>query len=128
MAWFGRLMASLVVALGEGKGTWAQVSLLANGEWDFVYFVTTPFFKGKFSCERPSEEVVIDDQLDVQEMVSLIVDRLGSKLSEKVGLDDVGLNFVSGSGKLHMAILAALMKCGVGIRLVAMNSSGLVTI
>ena len=39
---------------------------------------------------------------------------------------DVALNMVSGTGKEHMAILSALLKLGLGIRLMAVTKNGVV--
>ena len=46
------------------------------------------------------------------------------KLKEKISGIEVGLNIVSGSGKEHMALISALLKLGIGIRLVALTSNG----
>jgi hypothetical protein len=45
-------------------------------------------------------------------------------LKDKIKGTEVALNLVSGTGKEHMAILAALLKLGVGIRLVALTKEG----
>ncbi|KHO49333.1 MAG: hypothetical protein QT04_C0060G0026 [archaeon GW2011_AR11] len=37
---------------------------------------------------------------------------------------ETGLNMVSGTGKEHMCVLAALLKLGVGVRLVALTKEG----
>ena len=47
------------------------------------------------------------------------------KLSGRIGFGEVGLNIVSGSGKEHMAVLSAVMKLGVGYRLVAATANGI---
>jgi len=36
----------------------------------------------------------------------------------------VGVNFISGAGKEHMALVSALMKLGVGFRLMASTMDG----
>jgi len=36
----------------------------------------------------------------------------------------VALNLVSGNGKEHMAILSALLKLGIGVRLMAVTKDG----
>ena len=54
-----------------------------------------------------------------------VVEELQKKLNAKVHDLDAGVNFFSGPGKLHMAMMSALLKMGVGIRLVAVTPEGM---
>ena len=51
-------------------------------------------------------------------------DEVLQKLKEKVTGSEVGLNFVSGTGKEHMALVSAVLKLGVGVRFVALTQDG----
>ncbi len=107
-------MTSLVVCLGEGKGTWGAVSSLFNCySWEKIFVVTNDFFKEKFSHEKKFEFVIIDSRKSISDLKNDVVLALKDKLS-----GDVALNIVSGSGKEHTAIFSALISLGVGIRLV----------
>ena len=44
-------------------------------------------------------------------------------LKENVN-EEVGLNFISGTGKEHMALLSAVLKLGIGIRFFALTKDG----
>lgn len=107
-------MTDLIAVLSTGKGTWAQVSALINAEqWENVHLITNEFGKDRFSCERPVNMIVIDENLDMDAMKECIIKELKGKLKM-----EVALNLASGTGKEHMALLAALISLGVGLRLV----------
>ena len=55
---------------------------------------------------------------------SKFCDTLRAQLKEKINDIEVALNMISGSGKLHMATLSALLKLGLGIRLIALTKQG----
>jgi len=59
--------------------------------------------------------------MPVLEVISKIKDNLNGRIK---GFE-VALNIVSGNGKEHMAILSALLKLGVGIRLMAVTKEGI---
>lgn len=110
-----KIMTDLVVMLTSGKGTWAEVSkLIKQEEWEHVYFICTDFGKEKFTCEKPHTFIVINSFAEIEEIKKKIMEALKDKLKL-----EVGLNFVSGTGKEHMALISALMSLGVGIRLVS---------
>jgi len=112
-------MTDIVVCVGEGKGTWKEVFSVLSDEWDKVFIITQDFFKDKIKFEKPHELIVIDASKDV---VALVADLEKAFTGKFFG--DVAVSLVSGSGKEHMAILAALMKSGAGIRLVYSTEKG----
>ena len=113
-------MTSLIACLGAGKGTWLQVTkLIESQEWESVILITNPFGLEKFDNTRNAQLVVIDDRKDVQDIREDIRKALDGKF-----FGDVAVNFVSGEGKVHMALLSALLKLGVGIRLIDLTKDG----
>lgn len=107
-------MTDLIAVLGTGKGTWAQVSALINAEqWENVHLITNEFGRDRFSCGRPANMIALDENLDIESMKERIIKELKGKLKM-----EVALNLASGTGKEHMALLAALISLGVGLRLV----------
>jgi len=80
-----------------------------------VFLVTNDFGVEKFAKTEKSEFVVVDLRKDV---VSLR-DDVKRGLNGKVKGFEVAVNITSGSGKEHMALLSALMKLGVGFRIVS---------
>ena len=110
-------MTVFVVCVGEGKGTWGFVSQLISSEsWERIIIVTTSYFKEKFVPAKTCEFVVCNEDSSLDEISAQIQKSLNNLFG------DVAVNFVSGSGKLHMATMSALLKAGVGIRLVGIDS------
>src|SRR3989344_9477332 len=107
-------MTDLIAVVSTGKGTWGQVSSLVNKEkWDKIHIITNDFGVEKFNKLKNMEFIVIDQNKSVLELKEDILKGLKNKVS-----DDVGVNFISGTGKEHMALLAALIKLGSSFRLV----------
>jgi len=116
-------MASLVACLGSGKGTWIPVLKLAeDARWEKVFLIVPQFFKDSLNIKKENIQVIIiDDNKGIKELSADMKTALDGKL-----LGDVGINFFSGSGKEHMALISALLKLGVGIRFVALTQDGIV--
>ena len=115
-------MADLVACLSTGKGTWGHVSRIIEGEqWNKVFLIGNEFSKENFKCSKPFELITIDPNKPLTELTEDIRKALYGKIS---GLD-VGVNLISGEGKEHMAILGALLKLGLGIRLIALTKEGI---
>ncbi|HLC57930.1 MAG TPA: hypothetical protein VJH95_05125 [Candidatus Nanoarchaeia archaeon] len=117
-------MAELVACLSTGKGTWGHVShLIEKGEFSKVFLITNDFGKEKFTPDSKTELIVINQQQGLKEMRDEIYEKLKAKLNKDEA--EVALNFVSGEGREHMALLSALLKLGVGIRQVALTKDGI---
>lgn len=115
-------MTTLVACLSTGKGTWGHISqLISNADWEKIVLIT-PFGSEKFSAEKPVEFIEIDENKFLPELIEDIKKQLEKKLS--FSDTEVAVNLISGSGKEHMAILSALLKLGLGIRLVALTKEG----
>lgn len=113
-------MTDLVACLSTGS--WGHVNrLIADGGFEKVFLITNEFGKEKFQKKDNVELIVVNDGKPVDELIENIVNGLKDKVS---GIE-VGLNLVSGTGKEHMAIISALMKVGVGFRLVALTKNGI---
>lgn len=107
-------MTDLVAALSTGKGTWGHVNSLIGGEkWGKIYLITNEFGKENFKANNDTELIVIDTNAESTQIRDEIVRALKGKIK-----GEVAVNFVSGSGKEHMGLIGALMKLGIGFRLV----------
>jgi hypothetical protein len=116
-------MTSLIACLSTGKGTWSYViQLMRQQEWDTVFLVTNQFGKENFKSDRKCELIVTDDAQSVQEMVATIRQGISGRITDL----EVAVNLISGSGKEHMAILSAILKEGLAIRLIGADGQGLV--
>lgn len=115
-------MTDLVACLSTGKGTWGHVGrLIADQEWGKIILITNEFGRENFTAEKPVELIVVDSRQGIKE----IVNEIGSQLKGKISGTEVALNLVSGTGKEHMAIISALLKLGIGIRLMALTKDGI---
>ncbi len=114
-------MVDLVANLSTGKGTWGHIGRLINEkDWDNIYLITNDFGQKNFSTEKEVNFIVINPITPLEEIKSAIIKELKDKLKT-----EVALNVVSGSGKEHMAILAALFNLGIGIRFIAVTQEGI---
>lgn len=115
-----RSMPTLLACLSTGKGTWSEVSqLLAAQPWNKVFLITNEFGKQNFTSSCPNVELIVvnADQQDVPALVH----ELKRQLKDKITDFEVAVNFVSGSGKEHMALLEAILEMGLNFRLVTMK-------
>ncbi len=115
-------MTDLIACLSENEKGRIHIQKLVEGEnWTQVFLVTTESSKKGFSCEKEVQYVIIDMQSPASEMIKSIQKQLHGKLNDL----EVALNMVCGSGKEHMALLSALVKMGMGIRLMAVTKEGI---
>jgi hypothetical protein len=113
-------MTDLVAFLSTGKGTWGHVSGLINGEqWNKVYLLTNDFGKEKFTPNEKTELIEINLNGSAEELKNEILEKLKEKVS-----GEIAVNFISGSGKEHMALVSALLKLGVGFRFMVSGQEG----
>lgn len=116
------LMTDLVACLSAGEKSWAHVARLINGmDWKNVFLITNDFGKENFKPDKKVNFVVVDFQKPVFSLIEDIRKGLNGKIYDL----EVALNLVSGTGKEHMAILSALLKLGVGVRLMAVTKEGI---
>lgn len=114
-------MTDLIACLSVPEKSWAHVErLVKEQDWSRVFIITNDSGKKNFKSEKKIDFVVVDFQKPVFELIEEIRNGLKGKISDF----EVALNLVSGSGKEHMAILSAVLKLGVGIRLMAVTKEG----
>ncbi len=115
-------MTDLIACLSTGKGTWGNVKrLIAEEKWDKVILITNDFGKENFQADKNVELIIVDARKPMAELVDAIKTGIKGKISDT----EVAVNLISGSGKEHMALLAAIMKSGLGFRLMALTTDGI---
>ena len=121
-------MAQLVALLSTGKGTWTEVASLINKpEFDEIFILTNAFGKDKFTnIPQKKVEIIVFD-FDNANVIKLTND-FSLALKNKLSFADVAVNLCSGSGKEHMALLSALIKIGLGMRLVSIKDNQIIEI
>lgn len=114
-------MTTLVACLSTGKGTWGHVNrLIEDEDWSKVILLTNEYGKENFNANEKTELAVINMSAGLKELS----EEIHTVLKEKVKDLEIGLNFVSGTGKEHMALMGAIMKLGIGFRLIALTQKG----
>lgn len=114
-------MTDLVAVLSTGKGTWGHVGrLIADGTWENIFLVTNEFGREKFTAEKSVTMMVVDSRGPMDDLINSIQEHLQGKLG-----NDVALNIISGDGKEHMALLAALRRLNISYHLTALTKEGL---
>lgn len=112
-------MTDLIICLSSGKGTWGHVSRLIEAEeWNKILILTNDFGQEKFSKPENAEFILLKEQT-----LEALTEEIQSQLKHKTG-HEVAINFVSGSGREHMALIAAVIKLGLAFRLVAYTDQG----
>ena len=114
-------MTDLIACLSSGEKSWAHVErLIKEQDWSRIFLITNDFGRKNFKPEKKVEFVIVNFQKPVFELIEDIRTELKGKITDF----EVALNLVSGNGKDHMAILSALLKLGIGIRLIAVTKDG----
>lgn len=112
-------MTVLVALLSYGKGSWAQVSNLCKSyDWEDIILIGDEFSKKNFSLDKSFKMVVVNFKQDSEKLRDEII----SKIKTEINYPEVALNISSGDGNTHMALISALLKCGVAVRFVRLNN------
>ncbi len=115
-------MTELIACLSTGKGTWGHVNrLIQDGNWSKIFLITNDYGKENFSKDDKTELININLNQGIKELRDEILKNLNGKIKSS----EVGVNVISGTGREHMALIAALLKMGVGFRLVALTKDGI---
>lgn len=114
-------MTYLIANLSTGKGTWAHLyKVIESGNFEKVLLLTNEFGKEKFNADDKTELIVKDTRKDAAGLSKDFYEALKGKIDDT----EVAVNLVSGSGNEHMALISALLKLGIGIRLVDVDEDG----
>ncbi|HLC97810.1 MAG TPA: hypothetical protein VJC21_03460 [Candidatus Nanoarchaeia archaeon] len=116
-------MPTLIACLSTGKGTWSEVSQLLKAQpWSKVFLITNEFGKQNFTARQDNVELLV---VNSEQEVPMLVHELKQLLKDKISDFEVAVNFVSGSGKEHMALLETVLEMGLNFRLVTVNNNHL---
>jgi len=116
-------MTDLVACLSTGKGTWGHVNRLIDDihiQWDKVILFTNAYGKENFTANAKTEVIVIDPEQGLKELRDVMFNELKAKVKSA----EIAVNFISGTGREHMALMSAALRLGVGVRLMALTKEG----
>jgi len=115
-------MTTLIACLSTGKGTWGHVNrLIEDGEYEKIFLITNDYGKENFNKKEKTELLSLGLNQGLRELRDEIIKNLKGKIKDT----EVDVNTISGTGREHMALIAALMKLGIGIRLKALTKEGI---
>lgn len=114
-------MTDLIACLGTETKAWEYARRLIEGEsWGKVFLVADADGGNSFKCKKD----VVFVTADIKQPLPQLTEQIKRALDNKIADTEVALNLALGTGKEHMAILSALLKLGLGIRLVAYTPEG----
>jgi len=112
-------MTDLIACLTNDKGEFEHVKRVIEGQdWKNIYVVTK---EGDVSKLNKEVQII---KLDMSKTISELTSSIKEKLDGKINDLEVAVNIVAGTGKEHTAIISAVLKMGLGIRLVVLTPEG----
>ncbi|MFH1239979.1 MAG: hypothetical protein V1672_02075 [Candidatus Diapherotrites archaeon] len=118
---------AFIATLGIGKGTWGHVArLISEGEWDKVVLISNEWGKENFKISKDEEENAKKLKNSDWAIVNTNAgfDTIKDVIKDKLPSGDVHVSLISGSGKEHMAVLAALKESGTNFKLITLTGDG----
>jgi hypothetical protein len=108
---------SLVAILGVGKGTWGHVArLIAEEEWDKIVLISNDWVKENFKPAKDCEWILINPRAGF--------DVIKTEITDKLPEGETAVSIISGTGKEHIALLAALKEKSSNYSLVILTGEG----
>jgi phosphopantothenoylcysteine synthetase/decarboxylase len=114
-------MPTLLACLSSGKGTWTEVNrIIASQPWSQVFLVTNSFGQENYKKEKDFIQLIV---VDFSQETSNIAEQIRRQLQGKISDFEVALNFSSGIGREHMALLEAVLELGLNFRLIVAENN-----
>ena len=115
-------MTDLIALISSGNGTIAHVKKVIEGEsWDKIFLIT----KEEYVKECPNDDNIQVIKINTNKHLPELIEEIKQALKDKISIMETAVNIISGDGKEHMALLSALLKLGIGIRLIALTKEGI---
>ncbi len=113
-------MPTLIACLSTGKGTWSEVNkIIQSQEWNKVFLITNQFGQENYTPGKNTELVLVESFPDTP--TTIITEQIKKQLKDKIADFEIALNFSSGTGKEHMALIEAVLQLGLNFRLITVN-------
>ena len=112
-------MTDLIVTIADEKSKQHAEELVNKGEWNNIFAVRSDL------AAINSGKQIHYISIDLKRPLESCIEDLQAKLNPKCSGFDVALNIYSGSGKLHMVVISATIKLGVGFRFIAVTPNGI---
>lgn len=110
---------TLIAILGAGKGTWGHIArLISENEWGRIVLIGNEWAKENYTPGKEVDWVLVNNRSGFDIMKDAIKEGL-------VNEEEVAVSIISGSGKEHIALLAALKELGKDYELVILTQEGM---
>lgn len=111
---------SLIAVLGIGKGTWGHVKrLIDEKQFDEVVLISNEWGKENFKSDKPANWVMVNNRAGF--------DVIKGEIKKNLPKGNIKVSIISGSGKEHLALLAALKEAGAGYEFIVIAGDGIRT-
>lgn len=107
----------LMAILGIGKGSWGHVArLITEEEWDKIVLIGNEWGQENFAPSKEADWIIMNNRAGFESIKTTI--------KEKLPEGEIAVSLISGSGKEHTALLAALKEEGREFKLVTLTGEG----
>ncbi|MFA4907764.1 MAG: hypothetical protein WC602_05830 [archaeon] len=114
-------MKSFIAILGAGKGSWGHIArLISEQEWKQIFLVSNDWGKEHFDPSKVTKKEVEWILMNNRAGFDILKDTIKEKLPK----DELAVSLASGSGKEHMALIAALKEKGSKYEFVTLTGDG----
>lgn len=111
---------SLIAVLGIGKGTWGHVKrIIDEKKFDEVVLISNEWGKENFKAEKAANWVMINNRSGF--------DVIKEEIKKNLPKGSIKVSIISGSGKEHLALLAALKETGANYEFIVITGEGIKT-
>jgi len=105
-----------------GKPTWEHAfRVIDNQEWENIHILCNKEGKNNYKSKKKANFILLDKTKTTEELRDFLL----NYFKDKIKGFDVAINMISGDGKEHTALLSALIKLGLGIRIVVLTKEGI---
>ncbi|MFH1256154.1 MAG: hypothetical protein V1494_02570 [Candidatus Diapherotrites archaeon] len=109
---------TFIAVLGMGKGSWGHVArLIQEQEWGKIVLISNDWGKEKFSPSKECDWIIVNNRAGFE----ILKDEIKAKLPKN---GEISVSLISGSGKEHIALLAALKEANLDYSLIVITGSG----
>jgi|TARA_B100002003_G_C13830333_1_gene408159 hypothetical protein len=107
----------LIAVLGIGKGSWGHVGrLISEEEWDKIIIIGNEWGQENFTPSKKVEWILVNNRAGFEVLKNAIIEKLPDA--------EFSVSLISGSGKEHMALLAALKDAKKDFKIVVLTGEG----
>ncbi|MCX6801384.1 MAG: hypothetical protein NTZ73_04295 [Candidatus Diapherotrites archaeon] len=111
---------SLIAVLGIGKGTWGHVKrLIDENPFDEIALISNEWGKENFKMDKPAKWIMVNNRAGF--------DVIKEEIKKNLPGGKIKVSIISGSGKEHLALLAALKEAGVEYEFIVITGEGVKT-